>query len=101
MFFRPDPGYPKLARFYQKNEWASNKMLYFLNRHNAALSEIEHGYRKHSALKIEVRKCCFFLKWSPQFIFLNIFLKIDFYKIDGHISHKPEFFENVLQTNNL
>ena len=31
----------------------------------------------------------FFLKWSLTLPFLNIFLKIDFYKIDGHISHKP------------
>ena len=31
----------------------------------------------------------FFLKWSLTLTFLNIFLKIDFYKIDGHIFHKP------------
>ena len=36
-FSCPDLGYPKLvAWFYQKNEWASNKMLDFKNKHMRA-----------------------------------------------------------------
>ena len=38
-FFCSNLGYPKLAWFYQKNEWASRKMLYFVNWGNAAPSK--------------------------------------------------------------
>ena len=40
-FFCSDLGYPKLSKFYEKNEWASRKMLYFVNWCNAAMMKSE------------------------------------------------------------
>ena len=45
-------GYPKLAWFYQKNEWASRKMLYFKNWRNMAPSK--SGPDFSNKLKLEI-----------------------------------------------
>ena len=41
-------------------------MLYFVNGH-----KIGHGFRKQSALEIDVNKMCFTKKRSPKLKFIN------------------------------
>ena len=56
--FCSDLKYPKLAWFYQKNEWASMKMLYFVNWRNAA---------QLNSANIFLSKSIFYVKNQPTF----------------------------------
>ena len=61
--------------------------MYFENTGSARSSIIGHNFMKLGGSKTEVRKKCFYKKWSPKLIFLNDFfekipsifdIKIDF-----------------------
>ena len=56
--FCSDLKYPKSTWFYQKNEWASMKMLYFVNWRNAA---------QLNSANIFLSKSIFYVKNQPTF----------------------------------
>ena len=70
-FFCSDLGYPKLTWFYQKNEWASRKMLYFVNWRNAAPSKIGPSFSNKPISELKLEFFSSNKKWSPELIFFN------------------------------